>query len=527
MGRKPDDATTPRVTLPDVARSSVWSLAGQGVTIAAAAMATPFTVRLLGSELFGLVALVHASVAYLGFADLGMSVASTRFGAQAYARRDGEEETAVVWTALAIGLVLSSAVAIMFILFAPLLVDQVIDIPKPLRSEAVLALRIAGLGFVARVVAGVLNTSLLVRLRWDLYTRVTMVIGVGQSVLVPVIVALGGGVVAAITVGVVSSVLAAVLHLVISIRLQPLLTRPRFRWDLARPLSRFGGALLLSSVAAVPLTTAERFFLARFGSVRAVGHYALAATLATPLAVAPNAISQPLIPAFTNMLSRKRPAEAQNLSKLAIQATLLTLMPVLLSLWLIIGPLLNVWVGSDVARQSLGPFYILSCGLLINSLAFVPANLIIAAGRADLVARLHLLELVPFLLAAGLLTAWFGAVGAALSWSFRVAADTGALFVMARRVAGIRLTAFGARRWAFIGSILLLFGPFLLSAQAGAPIVLRAAAVTFSMIAYVAWLTRRVLTDDERSAISGLLRRLRTRFRPQPTAVSDIPPTEF
>src|SRR5712691_4239192 len=85
-----------------VVRGSFWILGGQGVTMLASLIATPFVIRWLGTEAYGVLALINVLVGYLAFADLGMGTASTRFGADAHARNDNEGETTVIWTSLLI-----------------------------------------------------------------------------------------------------------------------------------------------------------------------------------------------------------------------------------------------------------------------------------------------------------------------------------------------------------------------------------------------------------------------------------------
>src|SRR5205807_1404770 len=65
---------------------------------------TPFTIRLFGPEQYGIWATVTAIVSYLGFGDLGMSTASTRFASDAYSRGDAQGESSIIWTSTAIGL---------------------------------------------------------------------------------------------------------------------------------------------------------------------------------------------------------------------------------------------------------------------------------------------------------------------------------------------------------------------------------------------------------------------------------------
>src|SRR5881397_1462832 len=83
-----DEALSPIVKPPAgltsrVVRGSLWNLSGQAVALAATLIATPITIHFLGTEAYGVLALLNILIGYLSFADLGMGTASTRFGADA------------------------------------------------------------------------------------------------------------------------------------------------------------------------------------------------------------------------------------------------------------------------------------------------------------------------------------------------------------------------------------------------------------------------------------------------------------
>src|SRR3954470_10693723 len=83
-----------------VFRGSSYGTAGQFAVLASAFVATPFLVRMLGAERYGVLALVSLLVGDFLFTDLGMGAASTRFGAEALGQNDRRKEIAVVWTSL-------------------------------------------------------------------------------------------------------------------------------------------------------------------------------------------------------------------------------------------------------------------------------------------------------------------------------------------------------------------------------------------------------------------------------------------
>jgi O-antigen/teichoic acid export membrane protein len=479
-------------------------LSAQAVLMLASFIATPFVVRLLGSEAYGVLALINILIGYLSFSDIGMGSASTRFGANAYAQKDSNAEVAVIWTSLVIAFLPAVLIAFGLALFSEPLIIHVLRLPAHLLGQAELALRLAALGFVARTVSNVLNTPQLVRLRMDLYSMIFAGAGVAQIFLAPVALLLWGtlsGMVGVIT-GV--SLVTVLVQLIVSRRLLPGLLRPRINPDFAKPLIRFGGALVISSLANLILVNMEKLLVARFVSVTALAHYTIAYTVAYLLASVPGAMIQSLFPAFAQLQAESEREPLGRLYTRALRGNLLWLGPAALLLCVAAKPFFMLWAGPEYGRESPLPFYILVGGLLFNVMAYVPQSLLMGFGRSDLIARLHLAELLPYIVCAVWLTHEFGIAGAALAWSLRVAVDTFLSFRAARHIARFSFLLFPANRLSYALAVASLSLPvFLIAGGVAAPALLIGSTLT-SLVIYAALVWMRVLTEEERTWVSSM-----------------------
>jgi O-antigen/teichoic acid export membrane protein len=95
---------------------------------------------------------------------------------------------------------------------------------------------------------------------------------------------------------------------------------------------------------------------------------------------------------------------------------------------------LALWIGEDFAAGSTRIAQILAVGLFANSLAMIPLIFLYGFGRADLAARVHLLELPAYAALLYLLVPTLGGEGAALAWSLRAFVDAVLLFAVSRRL---------------------------------------------------------------------------------------------
>lgn len=496
IASKPAAGMTSRVV-----RGSLWSLGGQGVLLLVSLVTTPFIIRLLGTERYGVLALINILIGYLAFSEFGMGVASTRFGSEAHARSDTEGEAAVIWTSLWIAAIPALLVSLTFALAARPLVEHALRLPVHLHEAAIIALRLAAVGFLARTLAGVVNTPQVVRLRMDLVTKINTGGYIGQTILILVVLLLGGGLIGAVAIVAGVNVLIAIVFALVSLRLLPRLVRPQISSVLLKPLLRFGSALVVTSLAGIVLVNAEKVLLARYASVTALAHYSVAFALAMMLSQVPSAMNQSLLPALSHLQTGLERESLHKLCRRAIHGTLFWVIPAALLMCVAAKPFFTLWAGPEFGRESTLPFYILVAGLVFNLLAWVPYNLLIAMGRTGLIARFHLAEIIPYLILATLLSRSFGAVGAALTWTLRVIISSPLVFLFARRVSGVSLSPLPNNPLAFGVSLAVLMLPTLLAIWLwNSPAVSIPVAVA-SVVAYATLIWTRVLTDEERAGI--------------------------
>lgn len=488
-----------------VVRGSIWNLGGQGVTLLATLVATPFVIRLLGVEGYGLLALINALIGYIAFADMGMGWASTRFASEAHARGDDQGEATVIWTSLLVAAGPALLVASILTLGARPLVEHGLRLPQHLQGTAVFALRLAAVGFVARAVAGVLNTPEIVRLRMDLVTLINVGTLVGQTFLVPVVLFLGGGLTGAVAVIAGSALLSACLHGLVGLRLQPHFARPRVNLALLKPLSRFGGAVVVTSFVTLLLGNADRVLVSRFASVQALAYYSVALNLASMLTQAPMAMVQSLLPAFSQLQANPEHKELHELYQRALGGTLLWVAPAAVLICVVARPFFTVWAGPEFGRESTLPLYVLAVGLIFEAMSYVPFYLLIALGRADLVARCHGAMLVPYLILSTVAILWAGAMGAAVVWSLRAVTSAVAFAVMVRRISGFGFSPWPKSRRGYLGALAVVLLPVLLVSLVTQSLTARLGVTLVALIAHAGLIFGRVLTDEERKSLLRML----------------------
>lgn len=488
-----------------VARAGTWGLSGRIVLLLANLGATPFTIRLLGPSAYGLWALIQSLLIWASLAEGGMGTATTKYGAERYAAGDAVGEARIVWSGLCFALVALSSVALTLSLGAHFLLT-LLHVHRDLLDAGALALRLACATFVVSSLVGTVNTAQQVRLRWKWFTFLSVCSNLVGAIGVPVAIYLfSGGVVTAAAVGLAAAFIYMVGMSWDALRLQPALRRPSIDRATLCKLISYGGVLTLAGLASVPLDTAERFFLSANTSTTDVAYYAVAMTIASTVQVLPEQLISPLMPALTRLEAERKQNEHRTLYGKSLAGLFLVLTPAAIIIVLLARPFLSLWAGLPYGAHSSVLVVILIGGVWVNSLAQMPLTYMLSAGKVRAYAMLQGAEIAPYLAAAWMFTAKWGAVGAAAVWSARYAVNSIVLFIIVFRSAGLPVVPLSAQR------IRSLLAPTLLAIACAGVAALdkglpaRSAMAAILVVAYGVVVWRLVLTPKERGGVASLL----------------------
>jgi O-antigen/teichoic acid export membrane protein len=500
----PDDDTSASIPA-QLGRASTWGFAGRTVLLLANFGSAPFTIRLLGPSAYGLWALVHTIMDWAAPAEAGQAAATTKYGAERYTARDAAGESRVIWSGLCFILMTTGSVAVALALAAHLLLG-LLNVHGSLLGAGTWALRVACGMFVLSSLVGAVNTAQQVRLRWKQFTLFNTLSNVLGAVGVPIaIVLFAGGVVTAAVVSLLASVLYFVGLTWDALRLQPALRRPRFSRTTLAQLVSYGWALALAGLASVPLASAERFFLAANASTTAVAYYAVAMTAATTLEVLPQQICSPLMPALARLQADGKQTEHRALYGKTLAGLFLVLAPAAILVAFVARPFLTLWAGPTYGAHGTVLLLVALVGMSANGLAWVPNAYILSAGKTKAFAALQGAELPFYLGAAWVLTARWGAVGAAIVWSARLVVDSVAQFLIVRKSAGLPVLPLSSRRIRSVGAPVLLATVCVAIGMVTHGLLVRSGIAVALVIVYAAIVWWIVLTPKERHGVVKLV----------------------
>lgn len=410
-----------------------WNLFGLCAPMLVAFFAIPIFIRGIGAERFGALSLVWMLVGYFSILDLGMGRAMTKMTAEYLGLDRRQQLPSVFWTALWMMGAVGVLGALLLAGGSGWLASRGLNIPPALQDEVRRSFRIVSLGLPFTIAVTGLVGILETHQRFRLINLLRIPFGIATFA-------------APLAVLPFTNSLAWVVAVLIGVRLAEMLVflfcclalipalRTSMRWDpaMVKPLLTFGGWMTASNVALPLMIHVDRFIVGAARTLVDVAYYANPAEIAVKFLILPRAWVSAVFPPMTMHLARKSP-EADALFGRAVKLLLLVLFPAVLGLYAIAPEFLHLWLGPEFARGSSGILRLLAAGVFIYAMSYLAFALLQGAGRPDLSARWHLLELPVFVVLAGWATRRWGIVGMATAWGLRGLMDVAVLFPLALR----------------------------------------------------------------------------------------------
>jgi len=362
---------------------------------------SPYIVRQLGLDKFGVLTLAATIVGYLAVLDLGMGTATTKYLADHYALRDFLSIGKVVGTSIVIytGLGLLGASAIFAL--ATTLVRRVLHVPPELVPQTLTVFYISAVGFLINMPLTVFGAIPAALQRFDLLVKQNLIFGTLTVLVQVLLLALGYSLRALVIASVIISALGVVAFVIISRRLLPGVSfRPRFDWPTARQILSFSVLKVFSILSGQIVFQLDRLLVAAFLPLASVTHYAIPLSLAQKIiSVIPN-VTTAVFPAVSQV--RLQENGLVEFYVRVVKFVALLVLPLAAVLLVFADRILTLWMGAEIAAYSTTALRWMALAFLVASFAAVPGVFVEALGHPG----------IP---------AFFAAISAVLNLSFTLA----------------------------------------------------------------------------------------------------------
>lgn len=412
-----------------VRRHTTYNIIGSAIPVALALVTVPLYLKLIGTERYGVLSIAWLLLGYFGLFDLGLGRA-TAFRIAALRDAGPQARADTFWAALTFNVAVGVVGGAILWIAASLFFAHGFKVDEALRPEILASVPLLAMSVPIATLTGVLTGALTGRERF-LETNIISITSTTLFQLVPLVLAATHG---PNLVLLLSGALAAkiVALLIVGYRCHREITRGhrrRFNKNEASILMRYGGWVTLTSMFGPMLVIVDRFAIGAVLGAAAVTAYNVPFQLAKQITIVPGALSNALFPRLSAATEHERRASTRAATR---SLSALISLPVLGGFFLM-EPFLNVWVGSSLADQAAPVGRIMLIGFWANAFAYLPYMQLQSAGRPDLVTKMLILEIPPYLVALYFGMTNLGLEGAALALSARYILDYFLLTIAAGR----------------------------------------------------------------------------------------------
>lgn len=367
-----------------IVRNTLATGAGQFLAVGISIALTPFLIRGLGTEAYGVFVLALTFTFFGGWAalaDLGVEGAAVRYVAEA---RAGGSDVAAVNRTVSTAMLFFSGLAL---LIAPVLVVAaqglvgVFSIGSELQDEARLLFGLVACQLVFELPARALFAVLQGSQRFGTFQAIEVSRALVQAALFIVVLVTGGGLVQLGLAMLAASALVLMLAWVYSRRAMPdLRLSPRNATrDELRRLVTFGGGLLATRVIGTLFRQMDKLIIGTVLGARLVTPYDVANKVQAGVAMVQTIAASSLLPATAYI--RERQATLRDLYLRGSSYTVAATIPVLVGAFVLAGPLIEGWVGSALADDATTAARLFLLYLAIILPHVVGQSMLVALGR--------------------------------------------------------------------------------------------------------------------------------------------------
>ncbi|MCX6563023.1 MAG: flippase [Candidatus Aminicenantes bacterium] len=425
-----------------IARNTFMNLAGLALPVIVGVATIPLTIRLMGTERFGILSLAWVVFGYFSYLDLGLGMATTRFVAEALGKRDMEQIPRYFWTTVTFQAFMGFLGAAALSLSAPYLIDHVLNIPAGFIRESKTTFYLLAVSLPPVLVSASFRGALEARQRFDLVNLVKIPSSVLNYGLPSLGAALGLKLPGIIVLLIITRLLTLVVLIVLCFKVFPVLRRRFvFQSQALKPVLRYGIWVMVSNALGPILVYLDRFLIGALLTVTAVSFYTAPYEAVMRLGIVPYSLLMTLFPMFSALQGGGDEKLKRFFFRQSVKFLLVSMGFVAVILVFFADRFLGLYLGAEYALKGTLVFQIIAVGFFLYSLTIVPYGFLQGIGRSDLVAKFYLAELVVYVPLAWLTIRAWGIAGAALAWTTRVAMDMVLMFIAARKLGKFKFSA--------------------------------------------------------------------------------------
>lgn len=401
-----------------IIRNTFYNMLGGSWGLVIKILLTPFIISYIGTEKFGIWALVLLFNGYFALLDLSIGTAVITYISSHYAKKEYGSINKIVNSALvfyaAVGL-LSWGAAFFLINWA---VENVLHIPSSLVSEAVFVLTGGVIIFAFSNAMGVFGSVITGIQKMDVTNKIKIAVTALEGIGIILFLIGDFGLTGLILNSGIIAVITSLAYVIASKRVFPQLAIGTGFIDkkVLKELLAFGTKVQFSRIGDMMHFQTDKVFISYFLQLSLVAFYEVAATVAFTMRMVPFAIISAILPAASEIKATGDEASLRELYIRSSKYLLLISTPLLFFVFFLAPVIIEVWLGKGF-ELSVVTLQVLVLGYFANIMTFSGSQVATGLGKPDYVMKSSIIATVLNPVLSIFLVIKIGFFGAAMGTS--------------------------------------------------------------------------------------------------------------
>jgi O-antigen/teichoic acid export membrane protein len=418
-----------------IAKNTVYNLIGYGIPLLFAVVLIPPLINGLGKEKFGILSLSWVVIGYFSFFDFGIARSLTKIISEKIGINKIEDIPEVFWISMFLILGVGILFSVLLFFFSPYFVKNVFNISEGLHKETVKTFYLVAISIPLVTTTAGLRGVLEAYQKFGAINYIRIILGAFTFLGPLLCLIFTNDLFWIVLTLILMRLIVWILYLGQCFKVNNnLKLNIKINFGMIKPILKLSGWMSVSNITAPFILYADRFLIGAIVSAAALTYYVTPYEIISKVLLIPSAIVMVLFPAFSASFINK-PEISSKLLLRGVKFIFLFLYPIIFLIITFASEGMNLWLGEIFSNKSTLILQLLAAGVFYNSFAQLTFTYIQGIGRADITAKLNIIEIPIYLLAM-----WFGITrwginGAALVWFLRAFIDNILLFLISEKFA--------------------------------------------------------------------------------------------
>lgn len=338
-----------------IAKNSIFNLSRTLLTIPITIFITPFIIRHVGKEQFGIWALVGVISSYAQLSDFGITDSLIKFMAEYKAKNDSLQINRLINTAFTVYVAISIVLCTILLLALPFIITTILSIPAALATKATYIFTIAIYLFFANMTMGVFGSLIVGFQRMGYSNLISFLSTVFMACGTFFFLSRGYGLEGLIHNNLFITGFVAFSNTFIAWRLFPHLRLNPFRYfsrETSQMIFGFSWKVQLSSISNLLVYQVDRVLLSHYLGLNAVSNYEVANRIATQARVFITSVFTPMIPAASSLQATNEFEKLRGLYNRSMKFMAVAAIPFSFLVIALAHPFVRTWLGEGYTTSA-------------------------------------------------------------------------------------------------------------------------------------------------------------------------------